>query len=39
LSQKILQTRSIVEKKQLSDELKQIAEEMERIVATLAANS
>jgi len=28
-----------VKKKQLSDELKQIAEEMERMVATLAANS
>jgi hypothetical protein len=39
LSQKIRQTRSIVERKQLSDELKQIVEEMERIVATLAANS
>lgn len=38
LSQKILQTRSIVEKKQLSDELKQIAEEMEHVVATLAVN-
>lgn len=39
LSQKIRQTRSIMERKQLSDELKQIAEEMERMVATLAANS
>jgi len=38
LSQKIRQTKSILEKKQLSDELKQIAEEMEHIVATLAAN-
>lgn len=39
LSQKIRQTKSIVERKQLSDELKQIAEEMERIVTTLAVNS
>jgi hypothetical protein len=39
LSQQIRQTKSIVKKKQLSDELKRIVEEMERIVATLAANS
>ena len=39
LSQKIRQTKSIVERKQLSDELKQIAEEVERIVTTLAVNS